>query len=195
MKFIRKNGRIIPIRDKNERARKETVKGIAEIGAGAAAGTAAGVGTASLVKKAQGVAHESKNMYRIAQSNFRAALGFPVRGTVRSITRGSADVAAAIAKRGIAKKMFRARNPILHAGAAGAALLIGQGVGRITAAHKVKDHGATGKAVGVAAGIATYGAYYRGLGFTKPLEIGVNIYSRMKGMARPFKKYGPGKGV
>lgn len=193
MQFRRIHGRIVPIKDANERS-KQRVKGAAEIVAGAAAAGGAGVGTAVMVKKAQKFALEAKNDYRVAQSNLRAAFGSPFLRVMKK--GGKNDITAAIGKRLISKKMFRARNPILHAGAAVSALLIGAGVTKVAESFNKKNDKATHKAIGSVAGtaaaVATYGAYYRGLGFTKPLEIAVNVYSRAKGMARPFKKYGKG---
>lgn len=193
MQFRRIHGRIVPIRDANERS-KERKQGAAAIVAGAAAAGGAGVGTSAIVKKAMKFSHEAKDDYRVAQQNLRAALKFPVRGVVKNVY-GHNDVKAAIAKRLVSKKLFRARNPLLHAGAAASALLIGHGVTKISESYHKKGQESkvpAGKIAGAAAAVGTYGAYYRGLGFKKPLEIGINIYSRAKGMARPFKKYGKG---
>lgn len=190
--FRKIRGRIVPIRTAEERSKK-LKEGAASIAGGAAAATAAGVGTSVMVKKAMKFTHEAKNDYRVAQQNLRAAFGFPLRGVLKH--GGKNDITAAIGKRLAAKKMFRARNPLLHAGAAAAALLIGHGVNKVAEGlnqNGKKTEGTAGKIAGTAAAIATYGAYYRGLGFKKPLEIAVNIYARTKGMARPFKKYGKG---
>lgn len=192
MQFRRINGRIVPIRDAKERS-KERKQGAASIVAGAAAAGGAGVGTAAIVKKAQKFSLEAKNDYRVAQQNLRAAFGSPFLRVMKK--GGKNDITAAIGKRIIAKKMFRARNPLLHAGAAASALLIGHGVTKISESYQKKGETSkvpAGKIAGAAAAFTTYGAYYRGLGFKKPLEIAINVYSRAKGMARPFKKYGKG---
>lgn len=196
--FRRINGRIIPIKNKSS----ETKKGAAEIAGGGAVAAGAGLGASAMVKKALDLSHRSKNEFRIANQNFRAATGMNIKaGTFANpnLAKGAAKtIRSAVGKRFVGKQLFRARNPVLHAGAAVAALLIGHGTNRIVDAHK-KDkspnYGAIGKAVGITAGVATYGAYYRGLGFKKPVELVANVISKFRKVPSPFRKYGPGKGV
>jgi hypothetical protein len=201
--FRRVGGRVIPIGRK-----REIKKGAAEIGAGVAIGAGAGYGAGKMVKHAQELAAKAKDHYRTAKQNYRAANAhvFGVKiGSFESFRKPNVsprtvkllgdDVKKAVANRMWAKKLFRARNPILHAGALGAAALIGHGVNRIRDASsaKKKTNGAVGQAVGIGAGIATYGAYYRTLGFKQPVHIATNIYARLKGLKdRPFKRYGRG---
>ncbi len=192
-------GRVVPIRD-DKQSRKQTLTGTAEVAGGAIAGAGAGAGAAKLLNTAQKLAHSAKDDYRIAQSNFRASIGFPVRGVVRHselplMSHSNRQVATAIAKRATAKKMFRARNPILAAGASIAALGIGSGTDKIINAGKKKGeekNHSVGRAVGAAAAFATYGAYEYSRGIKNPLKIAANVYARAKGLARPFKKFGKG---
>lgn len=141
VRFIRKNGKIIPIKQKNSEAKK----GAAMIGAGFALSASSGYAAGKIFKSATKSASKSINLRKGAQLAFDFEHGSGNKKIQETLLRASAKRAKETAKKINRSRALYKGGAILLGGA-----LIGEGM---TMLQKETSH--TGN---IAAGMAGYGA-------------------------------------
>jgi hypothetical protein len=164
MKFIRKNGRIIPIAEK----RKDSAKAAGAVAAGGAVALATAKATSGMMHdsaKAENAARTAAKSYTASKMKFKQ-LGPLFEHAKPPMDEAKAAMRFAVQSKGLEKKAFKVRN----LGTAIAAALIGVGVNKALDHTKLKDE--PGKKAAVSTGaavVATFAVmspYYRGVGNT-----------------------------
>jgi hypothetical protein len=183
MKFIRKNGRIIPIRDK-----REVAKGAAEVAAGASIGAAGGAASLGVVKKAANMAAKSKAQFRMAHaSRIMTREQFSLPG-IDAAAHASKTARKAAFGRYSARKLFRTRNRIMALSIAAGTAVAAHGTRRIekeiTNDKQKRQFTATAAGVGTLIAASAFATYYSGMGF-KGAALVKNVVARFKGIRRP----------
>ncbi len=183
--FRRIHGRIVPIRAKADFSaaqRTEKLKtGALALAAGVGVAAGAAIGAAALVKHSAGLAIRSKDLFRAGMG-----IGMEGGGRIASLTRKAAEV------RHTSALVFKARNPVLAAGAFASAPLLGMGFQKVNEGATGKKSTVAGDYVAHAAGIAAVGGasliYYKGLGGTFANAF-IRAVNKVKGT--PIKKIMP----
>lgn len=189
VKFIRKNGRVIPINDSRAPAiakPKTAAIGAAQVAAGLTVGVAGGTATAEMVRRASSQVSKSRTIFKVNRAYLATVgadqLAFP--GIGKTAKQAKEKMREAAKAGAIAKKFFRARNPLLAGAALASGALLTAGVLNIEKGVKGKKAEISATKIGVLEGTGTaltIAAYYKKLPVRGLGKIATNVIGRMRG--------------